>query len=181
MARTSTLLRFAIEVADVDRGVYEALDLRVAQHPSEELERVVVRVLARCLLHEEGLEFGAGLSTAEEPALWTRTPEGDVTRWVDVGAPSAERLHKASKLAGRVDVWSAKPRAVLAQAWSGQRIHGADAIAVTLLPAAFIEALVETLDRRVAWVVTRTEGCLSVSTGAGHADCELVEVPLSEL
>ena len=69
MAQATVLLRLGVELADVDRGVYETLDLRVAQHPSESLARVVIRCLARCLLHEEGLEFGRGLSNVDEPAL----------------------------------------------------------------------------------------------------------------
>ncbi|HVR96035.1 MAG TPA: YaeQ family protein, partial [Thermoanaerobaculia bacterium] len=32
MALTSTIYNLEIELADVDRGVYETLDLRVAQH-----------------------------------------------------------------------------------------------------------------------------------------------------
>ena len=47
MAISSTLYRFQIELSDIDRGVYESLDWRVACHPSEDSERMVVRVLAR--------------------------------------------------------------------------------------------------------------------------------------
>ncbi|MBL4686632.1 MAG: YaeQ family protein, partial [Nannocystaceae bacterium] len=89
MALTATVHRFEIELADIDRGVYESLDLRVARHPSEDEARVVVRVLARAIAHEDGLEFGRGLSTVEDPALWTRTPTGEVATWIDVGLPSA--------------------------------------------------------------------------------------------
>ena len=63
MAISSTLYRFQIELSDIDRGVYESLDWRVACHPSEDSERMVVRVLARAIAHEEGLEFGRGLRT----------------------------------------------------------------------------------------------------------------------
>jgi uncharacterized protein YaeQ len=34
MAFTATMRRFEVALTDSDRGVYEALDLRVAQHPS---------------------------------------------------------------------------------------------------------------------------------------------------
>ena len=44
MALTATMRRFEIELADSDRGVYEALDLRVAQHPSESERYLVARV-----------------------------------------------------------------------------------------------------------------------------------------
>jgi len=63
MAISSTLYRFQIELSDIDRGVYESLDWRVACHPSEDSERMVVRVLARAIAHEEGLDFGRRLRT----------------------------------------------------------------------------------------------------------------------
>ena len=93
------IYRFEIRLADVDRGVYVDLDLRVAQHPSEDVPFLLTRVLARALEHEEGLDFGKGLSEADEPALWTRTGDGRVLLWIDVGSPAPDRLHRANKLA----------------------------------------------------------------------------------
>lgn len=49
--------RFEIALADVDRGVYQDLDLRVARHPSEDISYLVTRVLAYALEYEDGLEF----------------------------------------------------------------------------------------------------------------------------
>ena len=38
MALTATIHNFDVELADVDRGVYETLAVRVARHPSEKEE-----------------------------------------------------------------------------------------------------------------------------------------------
>ncbi|MBK6919031.1 MAG: YaeQ family protein [Deltaproteobacteria bacterium] len=46
--------RFEVALSDSDRGVYEGLDLRVAQHPSACEPDLVARVLARALEHGEG-------------------------------------------------------------------------------------------------------------------------------
>ena len=46
VALTATIYNFDIQLADVDRGVYETLALRVARHPSETEEYLVTRVLA---------------------------------------------------------------------------------------------------------------------------------------
>ena len=46
MAETATIYNFTIDLADMDRGVYQALELRVARHPSESVEYMLVRVLA---------------------------------------------------------------------------------------------------------------------------------------
>ncbi len=138
MGTTATIYRIQLELSDIDRHVYETLDLRVAQHPSEDGERLVVRVLARALAHEEGLDFGRGLSKAEDAALWTHAPTGEIETWIDVGVPSAERLHRASKRAGKLLVFTHKSETSLRKEWGSRRIHQAQAIALYRLPPDFM-------------------------------------------
>jgi uncharacterized protein YaeQ len=45
MALTPTVHTFAIELSDIDRGVYEKFDLRVARQPSETAPYMLSRVL----------------------------------------------------------------------------------------------------------------------------------------
>ncbi len=180
MAQATTLLRVAVELADVDRGVYESLDLRVAQHPSESRGRVVVRVLARCLVHEEGLEFGRGLSNVDEPALWSHGPHGGVAHWVDIGAPSADRLHRASKLAERVSVVTDKDTQPLQKEWSSRAVHRAEEVQILELPPELVDALAEELGLDDAWVVSLVDAHLSVTCGAGSYAGEIRRRPLSE-
>jgi uncharacterized protein YaeQ len=69
MALASTLYRFRIDLSDVDRGVYETLDFRIAQHPSETTTYLLTRVLAYALNTQPGLEFSSGgLSDPDAPA-----------------------------------------------------------------------------------------------------------------
>jgi uncharacterized protein YaeQ len=179
MAQATVLLRIGVELADVDRGVYEALDLRVAQHPSESAARVVIRCLARCLLHEEGLEFGRGLSNVDEPALALPGPHGGYALWVDLGAPSADRVHRASKLADRLVIVTDKDAQSLRKEWGSRAIHAADAVEVLILPRDFVDTLATGLGRNDAWVVSLVEGHLSVTAhGESHA-CELVRTTLA--
>src|SRR5258708_34694192 len=86
----------------MDRGVYEALELRMARHPSETAEYMLVRVLAYCLEYQEGIELTEGVSSGDEPALVVRDLTGRVIAWIEVGMPDAARLHRGSKHAGRV-------------------------------------------------------------------------------
>lgn len=163
MALSSTILRFQIELADVDRGVYESLGLRVAQHPSEDALRVVVRVLAMCGFYEPGLAFGRGLSTPEDPALMTLDPSGKTQRWIDVGAPSAERLHRARKHCDAVAVVTHKDRAALRRAWAGHKIHRAESIGVVRFDPRPIVSMAALLARQNDWVVTLHDGGWTVS------------------
>src|SRR5690606_29083397 len=133
VARSATVYRLNLELSDVDRGLYETLDFRVAQHPSEGEDRLVARILAYALLYEERLEFGRGLSTADEPDLEVRDLTGQLTLWIDVGTPSAERIHIASKKAKQVTIVCHKRPDALAREMTGRRIHNAETIAVLYL------------------------------------------------
>jgi hypothetical protein len=129
MAQPSTVRRFEIQLSDSDRGVYESLDLRVAQHPSESERYLVARVLVRALEHDEGVDFSRGLAASDEPALWQHDLRGDLLAWIEIGTPSTDRLHKASKLCKRVVVYAWKAPEDLAHAVKEQAIHRADAAA----------------------------------------------------
>jgi uncharacterized protein YaeQ len=165
MALTATLYNFDIEVSNVDRGVYEALALRVARHPSETEEYLLTRVLAYCLEYAEGIGFSNGLSEPDEPALAVRDFTGRVRVWIDIGAPDAERMHKAGKAAERVVVYTHKdPRMVLRQ-WSGQRIHKAAELELYSIAPALLAGLAAKLERRMAFALSVTGGHLYITMG----------------
>jgi uncharacterized protein YaeQ len=102
VALTSTIYNASVDLNDVDRGVYEQIELRLALHPSETMEYMVTRLLAYCLEYTEGIEMTAGLSDGDEPAIVIRDLTGRVTGWIEIGLADADRLHRAAKLAGRV-------------------------------------------------------------------------------
>ncbi len=104
-----------MQLADVDRGVYEDVTLRAARHPSETDAYLTTRVLAYCLEYVEGITFSDGISSTDEPALLICDLTGRLTTWIEVGAPDAERLHFGSKLADRTTVYTHRdPEKVIA-------------------------------------------------------------------
>lgn len=181
MGTSATIYRFHVELSDIDRNVYESLDLRVAQHPSEDAERMVMRVLARALAHEEGLAFGRGLSNIEEAAIWSHTLTGEIETWIEVGLPASERLHRASKRANRLLVFTHKPDEALRKEWRIRKIHKAQEIQVFRLPASFIEDLSQGLARKVLWYLTLQDGVLSVTAGERLLQANLEQTSLSLL
>ena len=166
MALAATVYRLQIELSDVDRGVYQALDLRLARHPSESMPYLLARVIAYCLCHDEGITFSkGGLSDPDEPPVGIRDLQGILHTWIDVGTPSAERLHKASKACKRVVVFTQHDPALLQQQARDRAIHRAEAIEVYALEPAFLEALAAVTDRNTRWSLTHTEGVLYISVG----------------
>lgn len=90
----------------MDRDVYDTLNLTIAQHPSETVERMMVRVLVFCINYNASLEFTKGLSEIEEPDLWIREFDGSIPIWIEVGEPEPDRVKKATRLAKQVLIYS---------------------------------------------------------------------------
>ena len=154
MALTATIYNFDVELSDVDRGVYETLALRVARHPSETEEYLVTRVLAYCLEYAEGSPSRAASSTPDEPALAVRDLTGALQVWIEVGAPDAARLHKASKAAPRVVALHAQGSGQgLPRLWAGERIHRAAELELYAVDRALLAQLVARLTRRMAFAL----------------------------
>ncbi|MBF6292120.1 YaeQ family protein [Nocardia farcinica] len=158
MALNATMHSFAIQLADVDRGVYTDMEVRVARHPSETAEFMLTRLLAYCLEYTEGIAFSdGGVSATDEPAVVVRDATGRLLCWIEIGAPDAERVHRGSKAAERVAIYTHRdPAKVLAQL-RGKRIHRAEQIPLYALDRAFIDAAVAAIERRNTLTLSVTE------------------------
>lgn len=165
MALGATIYAFDIELNDVDRSVYETLNLRVAQHPSESPDYLVTRVLAYCLEYAEGIGFSKGLSDPDEPAIFVRDLTGALQVWVDIGLPEPERLHRASKAAPRVAVYTHKEPAQWATRVVEAQIHRAERLEVFAFDRAWIAQIVARLDRRMALSLARSEAEIYLTLG----------------
>jgi uncharacterized protein YaeQ len=172
MARKATIYRAQLTLALVDRGVYETCELTVAQHPSENAERLAARVAAFALTWSPGLAFGRGVSATDEPDAWAHADDGRLLRWLEVGQPDARRLVKASRQAARVDVVSFGSGA--ARWWEAQRteLESIANLGAVALEDDLIEALVAGIDRTLRWSFTLSGGTLFVETKAGTAESE---------
>ena len=165
MALGATIYAFDIELADVDRDVYQSLNLRVAQHPSETQDFLVARVLAYCLEYAEGIGFSKGLSDPDEPAIAVRDLTGALQVWVDVGLPEPERLHRASKAAPRVAVYTHRDPAQWAARIGDAKIHRAEKLEVFAFDRDWIAQIVSRLERRMKWSLARSEAEIYLTLG----------------
>lgn len=163
MALSSTVYNCNIDLSDADRGVYETLDLRVARHPSESEEFLVARLLAYCLEYQEGIEFSRGLSDADEPPIAVRDLTGVMRAWIDIGTPSADRLHKAAKSTPRVCVYDHKDSQQWLAGLAAAKIHRAAEIELYALDRSLIAALAAKLDRRMSFALSVAEQELYLS------------------
>jgi uncharacterized protein YaeQ len=163
MALTATVYTFEIQLSDVDRGVYESLVFKAAQHPSESDEYFVTRVLAYCLEYREGIAFSRGLAEPDEPAVAVRDLTGTTQVWIEIGNPSADRLHKASKATSRVVVYTHKDAGNLVRQLSRDRIHRRETIEIRAVDRELVTQLATRLERRMAFDLAVTDGHLFVT------------------
>lgn len=166
MARGATIYRVHLELSHVDRGVYADRSLSLAQHPSETLERALVRLLAFGLRYADGLEFGRGVSATDEPDLWTREGDGRTIEWIEVGQPEMKKLVKAARHAQRATLFAFGDGS-----WRWRKAEldpltdPPENLSVAHIDDAFVKAVAESAERHLRWSLTVSEGILFLSTG----------------
>lgn len=177
MTASATLHRFRIDLSDVDRGVYEQLDFRVSKHSSESDLYFVTRILAYVLNFQSGIEFSAGgLSTPEDPAIFTHDASGSIDLWIEIGSPSAKKLHRASKAATRVKVYTHKDPQITLREVQTAKIHRVELIDLIPFPPEVLERLARDLSREVRWQVLHHDDLVTVSVGDQNEQIKIVKV-----
>ena len=174
MALGATIYTFDIELADSDRAVYQTLSLRVAQHPSETADYLLTRVVAYCLEYAEGIAFSKGLSDPGDPAIAVRDLTGALQTWIDIGLPEPERLHRASKAAPRVAVYTHRDPAQWAVKLAAAKIYRAEKLEVFVFDRAWLSQLVARLERRMRFSLARSGGEIYLTGGDAMLQTVLV-------
>ena len=178
MALKPTIFKFNINLADLNNDLYDTLNLTVAQHPSETLERMMARVMAYCLNVQEFLAFTKGLSVADDPDIWAKSLADEFLLWIDVGEPAFERIKKARRQAQAVKVYSFNTKS---DVW-WQQSQGDFAtldVAVYQFVFAQIQALAKLLKRSMDLSVTISGDSLYVAAESG--ECEITYSALQDL
>ena len=104
MALKATIYKADLNIANMDEHIYADYQLTLALHPSETIERLMVRILAYARYADEQLEFTKDLFETDEPALWQKDLTGLLEKWIEVGCPSEDKVKKASARCNKVAV-----------------------------------------------------------------------------
>jgi len=106
MAIKPTIYKASLEISDIDRNYYGTHQLTVACHPSETIERMMLRILAFAINAGDRLEFGADIGDTDEPALWEKDLTGAIKLWIEIGNPDERTILRACGRSGKVIVYS---------------------------------------------------------------------------
>jgi uncharacterized protein YaeQ len=77
----------------------------LAQHPSENDLRLMVRLTAFILNASETLEFTKGIDQDDEPDLWQKSMGGDIELSIILGQPDEKRIKKACGVSDEVIIY----------------------------------------------------------------------------
>lgn len=175
MALKSTIFKANLAVADIDHGYYADHALTIARHPSENDERMMVRLAAyalhayqiQALAGGDGtLSFGAGVSTPGDADLWLRDFTDAIRLWVDVGQPDENDIVKASRQSQQVAVYAFHHAAEVW--WRGieNKVARLANVEVWRIPSDQSQALAAMAARSMQLQATLQEGALLLSDGA---------------
>ncbi|NOX27221.1 MAG: YaeQ family protein [Gammaproteobacteria bacterium] len=170
MALKPTIYKARIALSDLNRHYYDTLNLTLAQHPSETLERMMVRVLAYCINADEQLVFTKGLDEADEPDIWLRTLDDQLSLWIDVGEPAVDRIKKAAGLSADVKVYSFNTKS---DVWWDQSQDKFSRLSVSVYRFQWqdIQSLAKLVERTMDMSVTISDSSAHVAAELG--ECEV--------
>ena len=178
MALKPTIYKLKITLSDIDRNYYDTLNLTIAQHPSETLERMMARVLAFCINAQEYLVFTQGVCAAEEPDIWARTLDNQISLWIEVGEPSVDKIRKATRLSPIVKVYSFNSKS---NTWWDQGRAKINELTASVFQFQWgnMQALAALVKRTMDLTVTITNNTAYIADK--HGACEVSWVSLRDL
>lgn len=169
MALKPTIYKFRIALSDLGQGYYDTLTLTVAQHPSETVERMLMRVLAYCLHASDSPEFTQGLCVPDQPDLWSRADNNTVQLWIEVGEPDPERIKKATRQARLVKVYSFNTKS---RQWWTQHQAKFQSLPAQIYRCDWheLEAMAQLIDRTNELSITLSDDTIYLANERGHGE-----------
>ncbi|HJV07867.1 MAG TPA: YaeQ family protein [Chromobacteriaceae bacterium] len=170
MALSATIYKVNLTLSDMDRSYYASHNLTLAQHPSETIERLMLRLTAFALHASDTLSFTRGLCADDEPELWQKNYSDEIELWIDLGEPDEKRLKKACSRAEQVVLYSYGGRT--SEVWwpaLESKLGRLDNLSVYRISPATLAELASLCQRSMQLNATIQDGQLWLSSDDGHS------------
>jgi uncharacterized protein YaeQ len=106
MAIGASIYKVDVNVANLNTHYYEDHSLTIAKHPSENVTRLMIRLVSFLANAHGALEFTKGLSTSEEPDIWQRDYSGEIIQWIELGQPELKRVRQSCGKSQKVRIYT---------------------------------------------------------------------------
>lgn len=169
MALTASIFKVQLHISDMDRHYYQSHNLTLAQHPSENDLRMMVRLMAFVLNAHEQLSFTKGLSTQDEPDLWQKSFSDEIEHWIELGQVEEKRLRQACGKAQKVTLYTYNDKQ--AGPWLKQmqpHFERQTALEVFHIPTDISEQLAKLANKNMDIQVSIQDGEVYVSSEQGE-------------
>lgn len=173
MALKATIYKADLQIADMDCHYYADHQLTLAQHPSETIERLMVRILAFARFADEQLTFTKDLFETDEPALWQKDLTGQLERWIEVGLPDETKVKKASARCPEVVVIAYGTQ--VEEWWKrNSKLANMNNVSVWQLPLATTQAIQDLCERTMQLQLNIMDGEWTLSSDKGSVTVEWI-------
>ncbi|GGK60680.1 YaeQ family protein [Amphritea balenae] len=176
MALKPTIYKVDLQLSDTDRHCYESCNLVLAQHPSETLQRMMVRLMVFALNYHQDLSFTKGLSSTDEPELWQVGPDGQVEHWIELGQASPERIRKAVSRAPKISLYAYGREADIWWQKHGSVISALPKVSVWSFNDEQVEQLAQFVSRSMQLSISISDGEIYLSDEGHHLNLTLSEL-----
>jgi len=176
MAIKPTIYKLRIALSDLNQDYYDSVNLTVALHPSETVERMMARIVAYCLNVQDGLAFTKGLSMVEEPDAWVKTLDDQIKLWIDVGEPTPDRIKKSSRQSPEVKLYSFNSKTDTWWEKTSTKVSQFKNVSYYKLEWEQIQKLATFVERTMDWSVSISGDTVYIA--AENQECELTVTEL---
>jgi len=157
----------------MDTYYFAEHNLMLARHPSENEERMMIRLLAFALNAHEHMTFTKGLCADDEPDLWQKSLSDEIEVWIDLGQPDEKRIRKACGRAKQVMIYTYNYRSALT--WWEQvqsKLARFDNLKVIVLTDKTVSAMAAMAKRNMQLQYTIQDGEILLSDGEHSVNIE---------
>lgn len=161
MALKATIFKADVSISDMDRHYYQDHNLTIARHPSENDQRMMLRLIAFILNAHEQLQFTKGLCDVEEPDLWQKSFADEIELWVELGQPSEQRIKKGTNQSQQMLIYSYQDNS-FDEWWKKEqnKLRQKDNLSVFTVPAELADELTSVTERNMQIQATIQDGQL---------------------
>lgn len=161
MALKATIFKADVSISDMDRNYYQDHHLTIARHPSENDQRMMLRLVAFILNAHEHLQFTKGLCDVEEPDLWQKSFADEIELWVELGQPSEQRIKKGCNQSQEMLIYSYQDNS-FDEWWKKEqhKLRQKGNLSIWTLPSELAEQLADVTERNMQVQATVQDGQL---------------------
>lgn len=180
MALKATIFKADLSISDMDRNYYNDHNLTIARHPSENDERMMLRIIAFIANANERLQFTKGLSDDDVPDLWQKSYSDEIELWIELGQPSEQRIKKGCNQSQQMMIYAYADNSF--EVWwkkESNKLQTRRNLSVFTLPAALETRLANVVQRSMQIQVTIQDGQMWL-TIEGADKTESLEVVIEQ-